>query len=293
MKYFILVNILFLLLTANVYSEDFKEMNDLGVKAYNSENYDSSLQYFQNAQELNPESKVVDFNLGNALHQQGQYEQALKNYENSAILEDSLLNSQAYYNIGNTQYRAGALDKAVEAYKKSLDYNPDDEDTKYNLELAINKLEEQQQQQQEQCDNPDDKEKEEDKDQDDQNKDKKQDQDKKDQKEDQEKDQEQKQDQEKKDDQKEDQQDQQKQDQDEQKEEEQQNQQDQEEGKEEESEPQNQPQDQTGGEEERPMQLDEQRAQALLEGLNEDEKEVLKKLIQQKVAASAYKGKNW
>jgi len=39
--------------------------------------------------------------------------------------------------------------------------------------------------------------------------------------------------------------------------------------------------------------MDEERAQALLESLSKEEKEVLKNLIKQKVAVSSYRGKDW
>jgi Ca-activated chloride channel family protein len=56
----------------------------------------------------------------------------------------------SYYNLGNSMFRAGDMRSAVEAYKKSLLIDPDDEDAKHNLEYALRMIEEQQQQQQDQ-----------------------------------------------------------------------------------------------------------------------------------------------
>ena len=49
------------------------------------------------------------------------------------------LKAKAWYNFGNTQYRLGQFDKAIEAYRNALNLNPNDLDAKYNLELLQKK----------------------------------------------------------------------------------------------------------------------------------------------------------
>ena len=286
MKRIVLMVILSLMLTKVSLLADYRDLNEKGVKAYKRQAYDSSLQYFQEAIEINPESKVLDFNLGNVFHQEGMYQDALLNYEMAASSDDSVLNAESFYNMGNTHYRAGELDKAVEAYKKALDFDPGDEDAKYNLELALKRMEEQQKQQNEECqdDNKDQKEDEQDK----KDQEKKQDQQNQKQEEkEQEKQQQEKENQKEKQDQDK----QQEQNKDKQQEEEKQEQNTQEQEKQQDSDTSSASQQQPS--EEQPPQLDEQRAQALLEGLNEDEKEVLKNLIKQRIPVSSYKGKEW
>ncbi len=285
MKRFGFIIIILLLFSSGLSADDAKSLNDRGVQAYHRQNYDSSLHYFREAQDLEPENRIVDFNLGNALHQQGQYEDAVRNYERAISPEDSALAAESYYNIGNTHFRAGQLDKAIQAYKKSLDYNPDDKDTKYNLELALKAKQEQQQQQQQQ-----------DQEKDQQKQDEEQKQDQKDKQDQEQQEQEEKEDQQQN-------QDEQKQDQQEQQEDQEQKEQQNQEQEQENKDQSQQQEDQQGQQneqdqqpqpsEERPMQLDEERAQALLEGLNQDEKEVLKQLIKQKVGVSSYRGKDW
>jgi Ca-activated chloride channel family protein len=287
MRRSVLIIFLFFILAPTILAADYKDLNEKGVKAFKREAYDSSLQYFQQALEENPENNAIDFNLGNAFHQQGMYQDALQSYETAARAADSSLSAESFYNIGNTHYRAGELDKAAEAYKKSLSYAPDDKDTKYNLELTLKKLEEQQQQQQNQCDQ-------------DKKDQEKQEQDKQDQNQEQKQDQEEQQDQQQKEQDQQEQkqeQDQQKQDQEQDKQEQQQEQEQQQQkddqGQEQDQDSQQTPQGQQEQSEGEPPRLDQQRAQALLEGLNEDEKEVLKQQIKQKIAVSAYKGKDW
>ncbi len=50
---------------------------------------------------------------------------------------------QFFYNLGNTLYKLGKYDKAVDSYKKSIIENSDDIDAKKNYELALKKLQEQ------------------------------------------------------------------------------------------------------------------------------------------------------
>jgi len=55
------------------------------------------------------------------------------------------LDAQAYYNLGNSLYRTGQLEPAIDAYKRALTIAPDDQDTKYNLEYVQRQMQEQEQ----------------------------------------------------------------------------------------------------------------------------------------------------
>jgi len=137
----------FCCLTAGLGATGVRDLNERGVQAYRKGSYDSSLSSFNEAQKLAPESRIIDFNVGNALHQQGRYEEALLNYKEAYDPRDSAMAAEVFYNMGNTYFRAGHLDSAVAAYKQALIANPEDRDAKFNLELALKKLEQQQQQQ--------------------------------------------------------------------------------------------------------------------------------------------------
>merc|ERR1712065_74522 len=103
--------------------------------------------------------------------------------------------AEVFHNLGNSFLEAEKYQESIEAYKNALRNNPRDMDSKYNLEYARKKLEEQQQQdqqdkedqqnqdqdQQEEQDQKDNDQDQQDKDQQ-QNKDQNQDQDQKNQK---------------------------------------------------------------------------------------------------------------
>jgi tetratricopeptide (TPR) repeat protein len=89
------------------------------------------------------------FNLGNALHRQGQYDQSAKEFDASAgLAADPSMKAEALYNRGNSFVEAGQYEQAVKSYVESLKLHPSDPDTKYNLSYALKKLKEKQQQQQ-------------------------------------------------------------------------------------------------------------------------------------------------
>ena len=62
------------------------------------------------------------------------------------------MRSSGFFNRGNALFQQQQFRQAVEAYKEVLRMNPDDQDAKHNLELALNQLpppEEEQDQEQE------------------------------------------------------------------------------------------------------------------------------------------------
>ena len=89
----------------------------------------------------------VLYNVGNALFEQNKYEEAIDLYHQS-YSEDSTLTGQMLYNRANAFLTKGDVGEAVESYVQALQYLPDDEDVRHNLELALRQLQQQQQQQQ-------------------------------------------------------------------------------------------------------------------------------------------------
>ena len=118
-------------------------------RLYEEEKIDEALSKWRDAQIESPEKKELHYNIGNALHKQKEYQDALGEYEKSADAKDDELRAKTYYNIGNTHYRMGRLPEAIEDYEKCLEITPDDEDAKHNIEFIKKKMEEQKKQKQE------------------------------------------------------------------------------------------------------------------------------------------------
>ena len=111
-----------------------------GNQLYSEEKYDEANNKYRDALIENPESPIINFNIGDVQYKKRNFEEALKSYEAATSSDDILTQSQGYYNIGNTLYKLGKLPESILAYKKALELNPNDEDAKYNLEYVRAKL---------------------------------------------------------------------------------------------------------------------------------------------------------
>lgn len=105
-----------------------------------------------------PDSPIIRFNDGNALYQGQDYESALESFRAAVESGDPQLAAAAWYNLGNTLYRQGALPESLEAFKQALRADPADVDAKHNLERVLEQMQQQQEQQQQQGDGEDDQE---------------------------------------------------------------------------------------------------------------------------------------
>jgi Ca-activated chloride channel family protein len=76
---------------------------------------------------------------GSALYRAGDYEAAAEQFAGSS-------DAQAYYNRGNALARQGELKKAIAAYDRALEENPDHDDARHNRDLVKQLLEQQEQQ---------------------------------------------------------------------------------------------------------------------------------------------------
>jgi len=118
-----------------------------GNREYDDKKFQEAEIQYRKALEKDPKSVAADYNLGNALYRQQQYDAAASRY--TAMTEKQKSNTELnrdYYNLGNTMYKAGKFKESVEAYKNALRRIPGDMDAKHNLQLALKKLQEEQQQ---------------------------------------------------------------------------------------------------------------------------------------------------
>jgi len=81
------------------------------------------------------------FNLGDALTKQGKYDEAVKEYETAlSKAEGKDTKAYAHYNIGNSMMKQQRYQDAVQSYINSLKLDPKDDDARYNLSYALEKL---------------------------------------------------------------------------------------------------------------------------------------------------------
>ncbi len=111
-------------------------LNEKGNAFYKEKKYQSAVESYQKAQVRRPDDPTIRYNLATTLYQVDSYQEAAKQLEKSiSTAKDPNLKANALYNFGNTQYRLGNFEKAIEAYQQALEINPKDTDAKYNLEF--------------------------------------------------------------------------------------------------------------------------------------------------------------
>lgn len=98
---------------------------------------------FRKSIAMNPSEEIGKYNLGNAYYNEAKNDEAMRRFSQaSAISETKPEKHRAFHNLGNTFMNAKKYQEAVEAYKNALRNNPTDEETRYNLALAKEMLEE-------------------------------------------------------------------------------------------------------------------------------------------------------
>jgi len=126
--------------------------------------YKEAQEEYARLAETKPGDPRLRYNAGAAAYRAGAFDEAAEHFTAALRAEDVNLQQQAYYNLGNTFYRAGdgkdelaekisAWEQAVKHYEAAHQLKADDADAKFNHDLVKKKLEElkkQQQQQQQQ-----------------------------------------------------------------------------------------------------------------------------------------------
>jgi tetratricopeptide (TPR) repeat protein len=86
---------------------------------------------------LAPDDPLVNYDAGTARLGAGRGRQAVKPLEKAAKAASRELAPAAHYNLGGARLAAGDAAGAAEAFKAALRLEPDNQDAKYNLELAL------------------------------------------------------------------------------------------------------------------------------------------------------------
>ena len=96
---------------------------------------------YRKALEKEPGSYRADYNLGNALYKQQQYDAAVSKYTSLAKNEkDRQKLNRYFYNLGNAFFEGKKYKESAEAYKNALRNDPGDMNAKHNLQLALKML---------------------------------------------------------------------------------------------------------------------------------------------------------
>ena len=109
--------------------------NDKGMELFNSGNYKEAAEYYSSILKERGEDNAASFSLGASQYNMEDNVSALKRFEQALSSKDRMLQSKALYNIARVLQDQNELDKSLSLYKKSLELNPNDIDSKINYEL--------------------------------------------------------------------------------------------------------------------------------------------------------------
>ena len=124
-----------------------------GNQLYHKGKFDEALKYYNEAEVDMPDSDVVNFDIGTAFYQKGDYEKAIEAFSKASLSDNPDTEEKAAYNIGNSKFRLGKLKEntdlasavnlyreALEYYKRAIELNQDNTNAKYNHEFVEKEL---------------------------------------------------------------------------------------------------------------------------------------------------------
>ncbi|HAK00425.1 MAG TPA: hypothetical protein DCM62_10405 [Bacteroidales bacterium] len=144
----------FVLNTSKVFGQEDRRNVRQGNRLYRENNFTEAELYYRRAMEQNQQNFRGPFNLGNALYRQERFNEAAEVFEQLAQSEASdLQRAKAFHNLGNSKLGTQNYAESIDAFKNALRLNPADNETRFNLAYAMQRLQQQQLQQQNQQNN--------------------------------------------------------------------------------------------------------------------------------------------
>ena len=125
---------------------------------YAEARYQDALSAYQRAEQSEPESGEIQYNLGNAYFRQFELASATESYKRALLMGNERIQALAAYNLGNVRYQQSLnamrtfkdavrhIKISIRYYRESLTLDSSFADARYNLELAHRLLEELEQQ---------------------------------------------------------------------------------------------------------------------------------------------------
>jgi tetratricopeptide (TPR) repeat protein len=157
--------LLFIFSSVSLFAQNANEIIKKGNDAYKKKDYETASKKYEEVIQKNENNATAQFNLGNALYKIEKKEVAVNAFEKAQnTLTKPLEKSNALYNKGVVLQNDKKLEECIVSYKKALKLNPNNEDARHNLQLALKK---QQQEKQKQDKDKKDKDKDKDKSKDD------------------------------------------------------------------------------------------------------------------------------
>ncbi len=139
-KFFVHISLIFLGLIAVKAQESLNTLIFRGNRSFDKQKYGEATSTFSEAVKKNEKDFGAHYNLGNSLYKIKKYDEAIAEYQKAQKNTNNKDEKAAsYYNEGNAHLQNGDGEKAVNAYKNALKYDPDNEAILKNLQIAKKK----------------------------------------------------------------------------------------------------------------------------------------------------------
>ena len=127
-----------------------------GLKAYQDGKFEDAYSQFQETLKAHPQSRAEDklqFDSGTAAYKLKDYSKALESFSQALLSRDTGLQSKSHYNLGNTLYQRGEVQKndekklrdwtnALDHYEQTLKAEPQNKEAKENYDYVKKKIDE-------------------------------------------------------------------------------------------------------------------------------------------------------
>ena len=139
-----------------------------GIDAYQQGKFEDAYKEFQETLKSHPQSRAEDkleFDSGTAAYKLKDYNKALESFSQALLTPDTGFQSKGHYNLGNTLYQRGEMEKgddkklsdwtnALDHYEQTLKLDPQNKEAKENYEYVKKKIDELKNKKQEQQPSP-------------------------------------------------------------------------------------------------------------------------------------------
>ena len=133
---------------------------DSGLKFYNDEKYEDARNFYQEVIDNRKNDLSAQYGLGVTAYKQESIGEAVTIFNRLKNVSDKELAHKSFYNLGNIYKEQNQFEQSMKFYKKAIELNPNDYDSKVNYELLTQLMQQQnenqnsdEQQQEEQQDN--------------------------------------------------------------------------------------------------------------------------------------------
>ena len=128
----------------------FSFAQDKGIELFNDKKYSEAIEYYKKVLEQRKGDAAAELGLGSSAYYNDNIDQALRSFEEASKSDNEIIQSKALYNIARILQDKDEISKSLKLYKKALELNPSDVDTKINYELLKKMKNEEQQENQDQ-----------------------------------------------------------------------------------------------------------------------------------------------